>query len=216
MKEAILLNNDLSKEVQIFNLIASIGLIVFLVLAIGFVIVLIIYASIISKKSEEKYQNDVFIALKSNCKFDILKENVQQIYQTYTTKISGYLNVYALNNRLIEKIRDKKIDKNLSEKDIIKYCKLLTDLNTSFSDDYIYSDEKLGVLLNKINDYDIKNELKLMVYCVNEYNNGRIREKEIEISNLKVKKKNRTIITIIGYISGIIGFISSIVTIFHL
>lgn len=198
------------------NSMVNILLIAFLVIAILFIIALIIVGLIRPLFNEKKYQKDVLTVLKGTRDHNEIERQVKQIYSVYSTKMASYQSVDALNNRLIEKIKDRKIDSRLTDKNIVYYTKVLNELNQKFAEDELYSDDKLKTLLEKINDKEVKEEFKLMVYCVNNYNRGRLYEKDMEITTLKEKKKKSIIFSCIGYAVGFVGLISSIVTIFHL
>lgn len=198
---------------NISTIVANIVLIIFVIAALMLMVGLICYSFIISHISEKKYQKSAISILKSKCKYEIIKKQLKQVFQTYSTKNSSYLSIVQLNSRLIENLHDKKID-DCNDKEIVEYCDILTRLNDDFTDEHLFNDDKLNSLLNQTDDDFLKEKIKYMFLCINSYNDGRIFEKDNHISELNGRilkmKKGR----IISFVVGAVGFVGSLITIF--
>lgn len=83
----------------------------------------------------------------------------------------------------------------------------------TFKEELIYNDEKLNAVINQLENDNLKNEIKSLFRCINSYNDGRLFEKDQEISKLKNKMKKDKKLKIISFFFGLIGFISSVITI---
>ena len=198
---------------NISTIIANIVLIIFVITALMLMVGMICYSFIISHISEKKYQKSAISILKSKCKYEIIKKQLKQIFQTYSTKNSSYLNMVQLNSRLIERLHNKKID-DCNDKEIVEYCDILTKLNDDFNDEHLFNDDKLNNLLNQTDDVLLKEKIKFMFLCINSYNDGRLFEKDKHISELNGEISKMKKVRVISFVVGAVGFVSSLITIF--
>ena len=194
-----------------FLKIESISLAVFAIGSLLFIIVIVVSSAISAKRGEKKFQKSARGILGSEAELKNMVESFREIFTTYSTSMGCYLTIIQLIERLITNFHDPK-HQLPPEKNELQIARLREILKT-FKEELIYNDEKLNAVINQLENDNLKNEIKSLFRCINSYNDGRLFEKDQEISKLKNKMKKDKKLKIISFFFGLIGFISSVITI---
>jgi len=171
----------------------------------------VVSSAISAKRAEKKFQKSARGILGSEAELKNMVESFREIFTTYSTSMGCYLTIIQLIERLITNFHDPK-HQLPPEKNELQIARLREILKT-FKEELIYNDEKLNAVINQLENDNLKNEIKSLFRCINSYNDGRLFEKDQEISKLKNKMKKDKKLKIISFFFGLIGFISSVITI---
>lgn len=216
---------NLESIANIIIIITYSMLIIFFCIPFG----LVIYGSIVSKLNEKKYKISIIKIILSD-DFDTETDKIESIINTYTnykTKSDfSYLNFDEINSRLIQDLRDDTYKKYYKNPDIIEQNKIIdfTRLNKKIKDKFQFKDERVEQMLLLVNQSLLSPEnktelcesIRSFVGSVFSFCDGRIFEKEQELSkkNFEIDKlTKKKWYTRISWIVGLLGFISSIITI---
>ncbi len=194
-----------------YHKIESISLSVFAIGALLFIIVLVASSVISAKRAEKRFQKSALKILKSNTNHSNMVMSFREIFDSYSSSMGCFLSIVQLMERLITNFHNQKYQ--LPPEDNEKQIEKLRKILNTFKEELIYNDEKLKNVISKIENDNLKNEVKSLFLCINSYNDGRLFEKDQEISKLKTKINKNNKIRIISFIVGFIGFVSSIITI---
>lgn len=216
------------------ELIFNMGFFIFSV-AFAVIIILMLIALFvawrISCNSKNRYMISVIsIVTASKSKKDLeILENMKSEYERYRGSGFSYMGCSQINSELVSRLRDKSYEKFYKSK--LEKPSYIADIvervNRIWVEQLSFTDEKMQETFENIMELshdasskakagEVVSYLKNEITAFNAFCNGRIYEKDVEITNVKSELKKHRMkwyFTILGWV---LGVISSIYTIFHL
>ena len=209
----------------------------FLVFSITFALFFVIIgiaigiAWIVSKNNKKKYKVAVIkiISAAKKKKDSEVLASMKSEYVAYRGSSFSYLGCLQLNCELISELRSTKY--KLYYKEELKNSGSVADvierINAIWNDELTFSDEKINNTFDQIINLShdsvtkekaisIVSDLKNEITAFNSFCNGRIFEMNGKISDMEFRMKKHNIKTFFAWLGWIVGFVSGVVTIFHL
>ncbi len=168
------------------------------------------------KRKEKILNNKVISFFNSSSEGSDLVESFKSAFSTELIDFGNKQEIEKFIDYIINKFLIGKFECNSNDRKV--YIEKLNSIKNVLKEERDYSNEKLSVLLSKLDDLDLKNEVNLLFSCMNNYYEGRIFEKDTTIVNkneeIKKIKKSKffwNVIALIGFVLTLISTIYSFI-----